>query len=82
MGHFLFGVANEGQIRLNLSPPVIQYFRSLPLFDFRLGNNPYHKQKLTKEQKKEKSDRLRTSLSHDKRLGKISSFPFNYEFHT
>ena len=47
------------------------------LFDFRFGNNPHHKQNLTKEQRKEKSDRLRTSLSPDKRSGKISSFPFN-----
>ena len=47
------------------------------LFDFRFGNNPHHKQKLTKEQRKEKGDRLRTSLSPDKRSGKISSFPFN-----
>ena len=47
------------------------------LFDFRLGNNPYHKQNLTKEQRKEKSDRLITNLSPDKRSGKISSFPFN-----
>ena len=47
------------------------------LFDFRFGNNPHHKQKLTKEQRKEKDDRLRTSLSSDKRSGKISSFPFN-----
>ena len=47
------------------------------LFDFRLGNNPHHKQNLTKEQRKEKSDRLITNLSPDKRSGKISSFPFN-----
>ena len=47
------------------------------LFDFRLGNNPQHKQNLTKEQRKEKSDRLITNLSPDKRSGKISSFPFN-----
>ena len=31
------------------------------VFDFRLGNNPHHKQNLTKEQRKEKSDRLRKS---------------------
>ena len=47
------------------------------LFDFRFGNNPHHKQKLTKEQRKEKGDRLITNLSPDKRSGKISSFPFN-----
>ena len=47
------------------------------LFDFRFGNNPHHKQNLTKEQRKEKSDRLITNLSPDKRSGKISSFPFN-----
>ena len=48
-----------------------------PVFDFRFGNNPHHKQNLTKEQRKEKSDRLITNLSPDKRSGKISSFPFN-----
>ena len=47
------------------------------VFDFRLGNNPHHKQNLTKEQRNEKSDRLITNLSPDKRSGKISSFPFN-----
>ena len=47
------------------------------VFDFRFGNNPHHKQNLTKEQRKEKSDRLITNLSPDKRSGKISSFPFN-----
>ena len=41
-----------------------------PLYDFRFGNNPHHKQKLTKEQRKEKGDRLRTSLSHDERSKK------------
>ena len=47
------------------------------LFDFRFGHNPHHKQKLTKEQRKEKGDRLRTSLSHDKRSKKIQEFAFN-----
>ena len=55
----------------------MQHIKDCALFDFRLGNNPHHKQNLTKEQRKEKSDRLITNLSPDKRSGKISSFPFN-----
>ena len=47
------------------------------LFDFRFGNNPHHKLTLTKEQRKEKGDRLRTSLSHDERSKKLSGFAFN-----
>ena len=52
------------------------------LFDFRFGKNPHHKQKLTKEQRKEKGDRLRTSLSHDERSKKTSESVFNPELHT
>ena len=47
------------------------------LFDFRFGNNPYHKQKLTKEQRKEKGDRLRRNLSHDEGSKKILEFTFD-----
>ena len=47
------------------------------LFDFRFGNNPHHKQTLTKKQRKEKGDRLRTILSHDERSKKLPGFAFN-----
>ena len=47
------------------------------LFDFRFGNNPHHKPKLTKEQRKDKGDRLRTSLSLGELSKKLSGFSFN-----
>ena len=67
------GRENEGDLKYKKNCGSLD----CALFDFRFGNNPHHKQKLTKEQRKEKGDRLRTSLSPDKRSGKISSFPFN-----
>jgi hypothetical protein len=44
------------------------------LFEFRFGNNPYHTQKLTDEQRKERGDRMKLARSHDKRMGKVSEF--------
>ena len=38
-----------------------------PTYAFRFGNNPYHTQSLTSEQRKERADRLRRSLSDDAR---------------
>ena len=35
------------------------------LFDFRFGNNPHHKQKLTAEQRNVRRERLRITLIHD-----------------
>ena len=40
-----------------------------PLFDFRLGKNPFHKKYLTDEQKKLKADQLKVSVSADKISG-------------
>ena len=39
--------------------------RYCELFEFRLGNNPYHTQNLTAEQREDRSERLRTRLIHD-----------------
>ena len=47
------------------------------LFEFRLGTNPYHTQNLTAEQRQERSDRMKTSISHDKRSKKVPKFAFN-----
>ena len=33
-----------------------------PLYDFRFGKNPYHSQNLTDEQRKERGERLRSSI--------------------
>ena len=41
------------------------------LFDFRFGNNPHHKQKLTAEQRNERRERLRITLIHDERSQKV-----------
>jgi hypothetical protein len=43
-----------------------------PTFEFRFGKNPYHTQNLTDEQRKERSERLKSSLLHDKRSGKVA----------
>ena len=45
------------------------------LFDFRFGTNPHHKQNLTDEQRKERRDRIKLALSHDKRTEKVAKFP-------
>ena len=36
-----------------------------PTYAFRFGKNPYHTQSFTSEQRKERADRLRRSLSDD-----------------
>jgi hypothetical protein len=36
-----------------------------PIYEFRFGNNPHHKQKLTVEQRNERRERLRITLIHD-----------------
>ena len=41
------------------------------LFEFRLGNNPYHTQSLTMEQRKERADRLISIGLHYKRTEKV-----------
>ena len=45
------------------------------LFDFRFGTNPHHKQNLTDEQRKERRDRIKLALSHDKGKEKVAKFP-------
>ena len=45
------------------------------LFDFRFGTNPHHTQNLTEEQRKERRDRIKLALSHDKRTEKVAKFP-------
>ena len=45
------------------------------LFDFRFGRNPYHTQNLTDVQRKERAERFKTSLSHDKRTENVAKFP-------
>ena len=57
------GRENEGYLKYieNCGSP------ECALFDFRFGNNPHHKQKLTKEQRKKIGERLRMRLSHDER---------------
>ena len=47
------------------------------VFEFRFGKNPYHTQNLTAEQRKERADRLKEGLSHDKRSKKVPGFAFN-----
>ena len=47
------------------------------VFEFRFGKNPYHTQNLTAEQRKERADRLKEGLSHDKRSKKVPKFAFN-----
>ena len=42
------------------------------LFEFRLGKNPYHTLDLTDEQRKERADRLKAAISHDKRTEKVA----------
>jgi len=45
------------------------------LFDFRFGTNPYHTQNLTDVQRKERAERFKASLSHDKRTENVAKFP-------
>ena len=43
-----------------------------PLYDFRFGKNPHHTQNLTDVQRKERAERFKASLLHDKRLESIA----------
>jgi hypothetical protein len=45
------------------------------LFEFRFGKNPYHTQNLTDVQRKERAERFKTALSHDKRTENVAKFP-------
>ena len=42
------------------------------LFDFRFGKNPYHTQNLTAEQRKERGERLKSSVPRHKLLQKVT----------
>jgi len=43
-----------------------------PLYDFRFGKNPHHTQNLTDVQRKERAERFKTALTHDKRTEKVA----------
>jgi len=45
------------------------------LFEFRFGKNPYHTQNLTDVQRKERAERFKTALTHDKRTENVAKFP-------
>ena len=53
-----------------------------PLYDFRFGKNPHHTQNLTAEQRKERGERLKSSVPRHKLSQKVSEFVFNPELHT
>ena len=55
------GRANEGHMKL-VRECVSE---NCELFEFRLGNNPYHTQNLSIEQRQDRSERLKTRLIHD-----------------
>ena len=42
------------------------------LFEFRFGQNPYHTQSLTDEQRKERADRLSKAVSQGERPEKVT----------
>ena len=44
------------------------------VFDFRFGNNPYHTQNLTVEQRQERSERIRLATYYKKRSKKNPKF--------
>ena len=46
-----------------------------PTYEFRFGLNPYHKQNLNAEQRNERAERFKKSLSHDKRTGEVAKIP-------
>ena len=46
-----------------------------PLYDFRFGKNPHHTQNLTDVQRKERAERFKTALTHDKGKEKVAKFP-------
>ena len=55
------GRANEGHMKL-VRECVSE---NCELFEFRLGNNPYHTQNLTLEQRQDRRERLKARLIHD-----------------
>ena len=55
------GRSNEGHMKL-VRECVSE---NCELFEFRLGNNPYHTQNLSIEQRQDRSERLKTRLIHD-----------------
>ena len=52
------------------------------LYDFRFGKNPRHTQNLTSKRRKEREERLKSSVPRHKLSQKISDFVFNPELHT
>ena len=44
------------------------------LFEFRFGKNPHHTLNLTDEQRKERADRLKAAVLHEKRTEKMAKF--------
>ena len=55
------GRANEGHLKLVRECVS----KNCELFEFRLGNNPYHTQNLSMAQRKDRSERLRARLIYD-----------------
>ena len=53
-----------------------------PTYEFRFGKNPFHRQDLTTEQRKERGERLKSSISHHKLSQKVSESIFNPKPHT
>ena len=64
------GRENEGYLKLisNCVSP------ECAVFDFRFGNNPYHIQNLTVEQRQERSERVKLVAPYKKRSKKTSEF--------
>ena len=62
------GRENEGYLKLisNCGLP------ECAVFDFRFGNNPYHIQNLTVEQRQERSERVKLVAPYKKRSKKTS----------
>jgi hypothetical protein len=62
------GRENEGYLKFieNCSSP------ECAVFDFRFGNNPYHTQNLTVEQRQERSERAKLVAPYKKRSKKVS----------
>ena len=59
---------NEGWQKLIRECPSVE----CALHDFRFGKNPYHTQNLNEAQRKERAERLRVAVSHDKRTGNVA----------
>ena len=64
------GRENEGYLKFieNCGSP------ECAVFDFRFGNNPYHTQNLTVEQRQERSERIRLATYYKKRSKKNPKF--------